>query len=175
MFMMVLLSLMVFNLFVFFSSHDSGRPLPWELHGQPLSTDSELENRLSRLHLQTEKGQPAKGSELDAEARLSRQPPWLPSMLDPFLQMVSGMKIAILPKDESVLAVVPSKNLIAELMELEICHLSLPSGSGKYRRRGGGTGVQHVEAPEIVSAPPGGRTRVMCRWRDEKYHPIKAN
>jgi len=45
MFMMVLLSLMVFNLFVFFSSHDSGRPLPWELHGQPLSTDSELENR----------------------------------------------------------------------------------------------------------------------------------
>jgi len=56
-------------------------------------------------------------------------------MLDPFLQMVSGMKIAILPKDESVLAVVPSKNLIAELMELEICVLVVNWSLGEELER----------------------------------------
>jgi len=40
-------------------------------------------------------------------------------MLNPLLQVAPGVKIAITPEDESVLAVVLTNNLIVEWMELQ--------------------------------------------------------
>jgi len=40
------------------------------------------------------------------------------SMLNPLLEVVSGLHIEMTPEDESVLAFVPTNNLIAEWMEL---------------------------------------------------------
>jgi len=41
-----------------------------------------------------------------------------PSVLNPHLQVASGVQISISPEDESVLAAIPTNNLISELMEL---------------------------------------------------------
>jgi len=43
---------------------------------------------------------------------------WQPSMLNPILQLASRVQIGISPKDESVLVVVLTNNLISELIEL---------------------------------------------------------
>jgi len=66
--------------------------------------------------LSRKRGFPTKMVQQNAEAGSSSQQP---SMLNPLLQMVLGVQIAITPKDESVLATVPTKNLISEWIELQ--------------------------------------------------------
>jgi len=56
-------------------------------------------------HVAKKRGRPAKTARLNVEAGPSAR---RPSMLSPLLEVVSGVQIDMTPKDESILAVVPT-------------------------------------------------------------------
>jgi len=62
------------------------------------------------------RGRPAKTVQQNAEVGSSSRQP---SMLNPLLQLASGVQIVISPEDKSILAVVPTNNLISKLIELQ--------------------------------------------------------
>ena len=66
-------------------------------------------------HVAKKRGRPAKTTRLNAEAGPSARQS---SMLSPLLEVVSGVQIDMTLEDESILAVVPTNNLVVEWVEL---------------------------------------------------------